>query len=83
MRTVIHPDLRDCVNQSGLSRGAIFNAVDASLKHFETPYIDLLQIRRFDPNTPPEEMMKALHNLVQSGKVRYIGASSISMRLRA
>ncbi|EMD33851.1 hypothetical protein CERSUDRAFT_117380 [Gelatoporia subvermispora B] len=70
-------DTRDYVNQSGLSRGAIFNAVEASLKRLETPYVDLLQIHRFDPNTPPEETMKALHDLIQSGKVRYIGASSM------
>ncbi|KAG0697430.1 NADP-dependent oxidoreductase domain-containing protein [Suillus ampliporus] len=65
------------VNQSGLSRAAIFNAVDASLARLETPYIDLLQIHRFDSSVTPEETMKALHDLVQSGKVRYIGASSM------
>ncbi|KAI5121968.1 hypothetical protein M0805_002038 [Coniferiporia weirii] len=70
-------DVRDYVNQSGLSRAAIFNNVDASLARLETPYIDLLQIHRFDPATPPAETMKALHDLVQSGKVRYIGASSM------
>jgi aryl-alcohol dehydrogenase-like predicted oxidoreductase len=68
---------KDYVNQSGLSRAAIFNAVDASLKRLQMDYIDLLQIHRFDPNTPIEETMKALHDLVQSGKVRYIGASSM------
>lgn len=70
-------DTRDYVNQSGLSRAAIFNQVEASLRRLQTPYIDLLQIHRFDPNTPIEETMKALHDLVQSGKVRYIGASSM------
>ncbi|KAJ7255770.1 NADP-dependent oxidoreductase domain-containing protein [Mycena rebaudengoi] len=70
-------DQRDYVNQDGLSRAAIFNAVDASLRRLDTPYIDLLQIHRADPATPIEETMKALHNLVQSGKVRYIGASSV------
>jgi aryl-alcohol dehydrogenase-like predicted oxidoreductase len=68
---------KDYVNQSGLSRAAIFNAVDASLARLQMDYIDLLQIHRFDPNTPIEETMKALHDLVQSGKVRYIGASSM------
>jgi len=80
VRTVTRPELpntRDYVNQSGLSRAAIFNAVEASLQRLETPYIDLLQIHRFDQNTPPEETMKALHDLVQGGKVRYIGASSM------
>ncbi|OJA13358.1 hypothetical protein AZE42_04503 [Rhizopogon vesiculosus] len=65
------------VNQSGLSRAAIFNAVNASLARLETTYIDLLQIHRFDPAVTPEEIMKTLHDLVQSGKVRYIGASSM------
>lgn len=68
---------KDYVNQYGLSRQAIFNAVAASLKRLETDYIDLLQIHRFDPNTPIEETMEALHDLVRSGKVRYIGASSM------
>jgi aryl-alcohol dehydrogenase-like predicted oxidoreductase len=61
----------------GLSRQAIFNAVEASLKRLDTTYIDLLQIHRFDANTPLEETMEALHDLVKSGKVRYIGASSM------
>ncbi|KAK1767932.1 aldo/keto reductase [Phialemonium atrogriseum] len=68
---------KDYQNQLGLSRAAIFNQVEASLRRLDTPYIDLLQIHRFDPNTPIEETMKALHDLVQSGKVRYIGASSM------
>lgn len=68
---------KDYVNQHGLSRQAIFNAVDASLARLDTPYIDLLQIHRFDPHTPLEETMEALHDLVKSGKVRYIGASSM------
>src|ERR1700761_2635323 len=70
-------DTLEYVNQSGLSRQAIFNAVDASLTRLETTYIDLLQIHRFDPNTPPEETMEALHDLIKMGKVRYIGASSM------
>ncbi|KAF5349903.1 hypothetical protein D9757_013623 [Collybiopsis confluens] len=57
------------INQFGLSRAAIFNAVDASLQRLNTPYVDMLQIHRFDPETPAEETMKALHDLVQSGKV--------------
>ena len=80
MSTFGRPELnddRDYVNQAGLSRAAIFNQVEASLARLQTPYIDLLQIHRFDPNTPVAETMKALHDLVQSGKVRYIGASSM------
>jgi aryl-alcohol dehydrogenase-like predicted oxidoreductase len=68
---------KDYQNQMGLSRAAIFNQVEASLRRLDTPYIDLLQIHRFDPSVPLEETMKALHDLVQSGKVRYIGASSM------
>ncbi|RYN43345.1 Aldo-keto reductase [Alternaria arborescens] len=71
------PQLKDYVNQGGLSRQAIFNAVNASLKRLDLEYIDLLQIHRYDPNTPLEETMEALHDLVKSGKVRYIGASSM------
>ncbi|GJJ14305.1 hypothetical protein Clacol_008569 [Clathrus columnatus] len=78
--THMNPHLKtlpNYVNQSGLSRQAIFNAVEASLERLETPYIDLLQIHRFDQETPVEETMKALHDLVEAGKVRYIGASSM------
>lgn len=71
------PQLKDYTNHGGLSRQAIFNAVNASLKRLDLEYIDLLQIHRFDPNTPLEETMEALHDLVKSGKVRYIGASSM------
>ncbi|KAI0015947.1 NADP-dependent oxidoreductase domain-containing protein [Xylariomycetidae sp. FL0641] len=68
---------KDYVNQSGLSRAAIFNAVDASLERLGTSYIDVLQIHRYDASVAPEETMKALHDLVQGGKVRYLGASSM------
>ena len=61
----------------GLSRGAIFAAVEASLERLNTTYIDLLQIHRFDPTVPPKKTMKALHDLVRAGKVRYLGASSM------
>jgi aryl-alcohol dehydrogenase-like predicted oxidoreductase len=61
----------------GLSRQAIFNAVEASLERLNTNYIDVLQIHRFDPTVPPEETMTALHDLVKAGAVRYLGASSM------
>ncbi|EJD45602.1 Aldo/keto reductase [Auricularia subglabra TFB-10046 SS5] len=64
------------VNQSGLSRKHIFDAVDASVARLGT-YIDVLQIHRLDNDTPPEEIMAALHDVVKNGKVRYIGASSM------
>lgn len=67
----------DYVNQRGLSRQGIFAAVNASLARLDTPYIDLLQIHRFDKTVPVEETMKALHDLVESGQVHYIGASSM------
>ncbi|KAI9470764.1 MAG: NADP-dependent oxidoreductase domain-containing protein [Benjaminiella poitrasii] len=65
-------------NCYGLSRKHIFDAVDASLKRLDLDYIDLYQIHRFDHNTPIEETMEALNDLVRSGKVRYIGASSMA-----
>ncbi|KAK6079874.1 aldo/keto reductase [Seiridium cupressi] len=68
---------KEYVNQFHLSRTAIFNQVNASLRRLDTDYIDLLQVHRFDYDTPLEETMKALHDLVESGKVRYIGASSM------
>jgi len=64
-------------NTSGLSRKRIFAAVEASLKRLAVDYIDLYQIHRWDYETPIEETMEALHDLVKSGKVRYIGASSM------
>ena len=64
---------KDYVNQGGLSRAAIFNAVEASLQRLGTTYLDLLQVHRFDKSVPVEETMKALHDLVEQGKVRYIG----------
>ena len=65
------------VNQVGLSRKHIFDAVDASVKRLGT-YIDVLQIHRLDRETPKKEIMKALNDVVESGKVRYIGASSMA-----
>src|SRR5260370_8162128 len=62
---------------AGLSRAALFTQVEQSLKRLKTDYIDLYQIHRYDPHTPIEETLEALHDLVKSGKVRYIGASSM------
>lgn len=64
------------VNRVGLSRKHIFDAVDASVERLGT-YIDLLQIHRLDRETPMEEIMRTLNDVVNSGKVRYIGASSV------
>jgi aryl-alcohol dehydrogenase-like predicted oxidoreductase len=67
----------DGPGDSGLSRKAIMQQVDASLSRLGTDYIDLYQIHRFDPDTPVEETMEALHDLVKAGKVRYLGASAM------
>lgn len=67
----------DKPNQGGLSRVHIMNAIDDSLRRLGTDYIDLYQIHRWDPETPIEETLEALHDVVKSGKVRYIGASSM------
>jgi aryl-alcohol dehydrogenase-like predicted oxidoreductase len=64
-------------NAGGLSRKAVFHAVDDSLQRLGTDYIDLYQIHRWDHETPIEETMEALHDLVKLGKVRYLGASSM------
>jgi aryl-alcohol dehydrogenase-like predicted oxidoreductase len=65
------------VNDSGLSRKHIMSAIDASLNRLGTDYVDLYQIHRWDYNTPIEETMEALHDVVKAGKARYIGASSM------
>src|SRR5436190_5899622 len=65
------------VNQVGLSRLHIVEAVDASLKRLGTDYIDLYQIHRFDPLTAMEDTLRALDDLVRSGKVRYVGCSNL------
>jgi aryl-alcohol dehydrogenase (NADP+) len=65
-------------NQIGLGRKHIMEAVDGSLRRLDTDYIDLYQIHRWDPDTPIEETMEALNDVVRSGKVRYIGASSMA-----
>lgn len=64
-------------NQRGLSRVHIFQAIDASLRRLGTDYVDLYQIHRLDPDTPIEETLEALHDIVKMGKARYIGASSM------
>jgi aryl-alcohol dehydrogenase-like predicted oxidoreductase len=64
-------------NAMGLSRKAIFRQIDASLRRLGTDYVDLYQIHRWDYRTPIEETMEALHEVVKSGKARYIGASSM------
>ncbi|GAA3447786.1 hypothetical protein Pve01_50100 [Planomonospora venezuelensis] len=66
------------VNDRGLSRKHVHAAIDASLRRLGTDYVDLYQIHRWDDETPIEETMAALHEIVRSGKARYIGASSMA-----
>ncbi|WP_433294173.1 aldo/keto reductase [Actinoplanes sp. CA-030573] len=77
LATKLYWPMHDGPGGSGLSRKAIFEQTDASLAQLGTDYIDLLQIHRFDPEVPVEETMQALHDVVTSGRVRYIGASSM------
>ena len=75
--TKVHGTMRKGRNAAGLSRKAIMTEVDHSLRRMGMDYIDLYQIHRFDPTTPIEETMEALHDVVKAGKARYIGASSM------
>jgi aryl-alcohol dehydrogenase-like predicted oxidoreductase len=75
--TKAHGLMRDEPNGRGLSRKAILHELDASLQRLETDYVDLYQIHRWDYETPIEETLEALHDVVKAGKVRYIGASSM------
>jgi 1-deoxyxylulose-5-phosphate synthase len=69
--------VRPDANGRGLSRKAIFAAIDASLQRLRTDHVDLYQIHRWDPATPIEETLDALHDIVKAGKARYLGASSM------
>lgn len=75
--TKVHGRMRPGPNGGGLSRKAILMEIDHSLKRLGTDYVDLYQIHRWDPTTPIEETMEALHDVVKAGKARYIGASSM------
>jgi len=77
LATKVFQPMSDGPGGSGLSRRAVMEQVDASLTRLGTDYIDLYQIHRFDPNTPIEETMEALHDVVKAGKARYLGASSM------
>ncbi|WP_119069737.1 aldo/keto reductase [Aggregatilinea lenta] len=75
--TKVFNPMSDDVNARGLSRKHIMDAIDASLRRLGTDYVDLYQIHRWDYNTPIEETLEALHDVVKAGKARYIGASSM------
>ena len=75
--TKVHGRMGPGPNSQGLSRKAIFNEIDNSLRRLGTDYVDLYQIHRWDYHTPIEETLEALHDVVKVGKARYIGASSM------
>jgi 1-deoxyxylulose-5-phosphate synthase len=77
LATKVHGRTMPGENGGGLSRKHILASIDASLERLGLDYVDLYQIHRFDPRTPIEETMEALHDVVRAGKARYIGASSM------
>src|SRR6195256_4297829 len=76
--TKVYYPVGDEPNQRGLSRKHIMHAIDDSLRRLGTDYVDLYQIHRFDPETPIEETIEALHDVVHAGKALYLGASSMA-----
>ena len=74
--TKVRGKMGDGPNDQGLSRGHIMHAVEASLRRLRTDYIDLYQTHSFDPDTPIDETLRALDDLVRAGKVRYVGCSN-------
>lgn len=76
--TKVHGQMRNDANGKGLSRKAILTEIDHSLRRLGMDYVDLYQIHRFDHETPVEETLEALHDVVKAGKARYIGASSMA-----
>ncbi len=77
LATKLFQPMHDGPGGGGLSRRAVMEQIDASLTRLGTDYVDLYQIHRFDPHTPIEETMEALHDVVKAGKARYLGASSM------
>ena len=77
LATKVHQKMFDGPNGQGLSRKAIMSQIDQSLERLQTDYVDLYIIHRWDYDTPIEETMEALHDVVKSGKARYIGASAM------
>src|SRR5881227_1747997 len=77
LATKVFMPMGDGQNERGLSRKHVLSAIDASLERLGHDHVDLYQIHRWDPHTPIEETMEALHDVVKAGKARYIGASSM------
>ena len=75
--TKVHGKMGEYANSGGLSRKHILEGIDASLKRLKMDYVDLYQIHRFDPDTPMEETLEALNDVVRAGKALYVGASSM------
>jgi aryl-alcohol dehydrogenase (NADP+) len=78
LATKVHQPMSDDPNDRGLSRKHVRASIDASLARLGTDYVDLYQIHRWDAETPIEETLSALHDIVRAGKARYIGASSMA-----
>ena len=77
LATKVHGRMRNGSNAGGLSRKVILREIDDSLRRLDTDYVDLYQVHRWDPVTPIEETLEALHDVVKAGKARYLGASSM------
>src|SRR6201994_2601050 len=77
LATKVHGQMHEGPNGGGLSRKAILSEIDKSLKRLGTDYVDLYQVHRWDYQTPIEETMEALHEVVRAGKTRYAGASAM------
>jgi aryl-alcohol dehydrogenase-like predicted oxidoreductase len=77
LATKVNGRMHEGPNGAGLSRKSIMSEIDNSLRRLGMDYVDLYQIHRFDPTTPIEETMEALHDVVKAGKARYVGASSM------
>lgn len=77
LATKVNGRMHDGPNGAGLSRKSIMAEIDHSLRRLGTDYVDLYQIHRWDPTTPVEETLEALHDVVKAGKARYLGASSM------
>src|SRR6195952_5078432 len=77
LATKVHGKMGESANAGGLSRKHIMEAIDHSLKRLQMDYVDLYQIHRFDPQTPMEETLEALNDVVRAGKALYVGASSM------